>query len=256
MSVGKESYLTIKLDHDDWDYDKGGWEFPVLSKLDAEITSVKLNRKLLNSNRYNLNESGDVIRVTNDYNDELWEPETAKLSVTIKFTKGLSTQEETDKWKLFSIILGPIATLLAAIIAFNKPTTTVTAIPTATPTVTVTATPTVTVTATPTVTVTATPTVTVTAIPATVNPFKKDYENGLYPRSDCGLVEQGKPIYPIFVPNDGNNFAKVYNNFCRDAKRLEDKILIASFSDEKKANMFLEFIGEYFNGVRKGKKEE
>ena len=87
--------------------------------------------------------------------------------------------------------------------------------------------------------------------PTPTNKYKEKYERGEYPISQCGKVSS-RPVHPIFIPRGSNDFEKVRDSFCQDAKDWGDKIQVASFSDEEEANMFLEFIREHFKGAWKG----
>jgi len=95
-----------------------------------------------------------------------------------------------------------------------------------------------------------------TSSPTPTNTYKEKYAKGEYPMPECGKVIS-RPVYRIFIPRGSNifesssNFENVTKRFCQDAKDLDDKVRVASFSDEEEANMFLEFIKGHFNGAWK-----
>jgi len=96
-----------------------------------------------------------------------------------------------------------------------------------------------------------------TSSPTPTNTYKEKYAKGEYPMPECGKVS-GFPVYPIFISRGSSsferskNFEKVTKEFCQDATEVNGRIRVASFSDEKEADMFLEFIKKYFDEAWKG----
>jgi hypothetical protein len=90
-----------------------------------------------------------------------------------------------------------------------------------------------------------------TSSPTPTNTYKEKYAKGEYPMSECGKFS-GFPVYPIFISGGSSSFERVTKEFCQDAIEIKGRIRVASFSDEKEADMFLEFIKEYFDRAWKG----
>lgn len=89
------------------------------------------------------------------------------------------------------------------------------------------------------------------------NTYREKYAKGEYPMRGCGRFS-GYPVYPIFISRGSSgferseNFERVKKDFCQDAIDSNGRIRVASFTEEKEADMFLEFIKEHFDEAWKG----
>jgi hypothetical protein len=87
--------------------------------------------------------------------------------------------------------------------------------------------------------------------PAKSPTSKNSYESKAYPLKSCGPDIRSKDMHPIFVSRKYSlNDVK---EICRDAFPVRNEIQIASFNNEKDADLFLEFIRQKFKISWRGK---
>lgn len=247
MAKGQEVSIPTYLTDNDWDKNFSGWRCPYFRIPGAEFESFFGDGKPLQIHEYEVNQKLEMV---------LWRstlPKPKELAFVVRLTKNLSTKEATDRWKVTTAIM---AAIIAAVLPEltkvwlgNKDYSNTTPAP-----------PEVVTTVVPTPALTPTPTVsTPTPTPTLVNKYKEKYANGEFPLPQCGEVIVGRPVYPIFIPYEGDNLGRVRSQFCEDAYPTRgdayytrSKVVVASFSNEEEADIFLEFIKEYFDGARKG----
>jgi hypothetical protein len=225
MSREEKISFLIKLNRSDWQDDPSGWNCSVLKIPSAEVKRVFSGSEEFSLSDYEAEQELGMIR----WRSSKKHPE--QIAVLIQLNESLSTKAETDKWKTLTAILTPAAAILAAIITsivgpvflekYNGDQVEISPSK---------------------------------KIPESVNPFQVKYDAGEYPLFECGNVNS-RLVYPIYIPASFENFQKVQDSFCKDAQVIEGKIMIASFSDEKEAEMFLEFIKEHFEGAWKGERQ-
>jgi hypothetical protein len=87
--------------------------------------------------------------------------------------------------------------------------------------------------------------------PAKSPTSKNPYESKAYPLKKCGPKKMSEGMHPVFV--SGDNSLNDVREICSDALRVNKEIQIASFNNEKEADLFLEFIKQKFKNPRRGK---
>ncbi|MGB3495644.1 MAG: hypothetical protein WBA57_23140 [Elainellaceae cyanobacterium] len=233
--------FEVKLNASEWDSHINAWRCAVLGIPGAEVERIVHKDRVLQPDYdYALDSKHKIIQWISN------ESRPTPLVVFFKLTKELSTQKNVDNWKRLTVILtstfsflSVIATLLAPSIGeMTKITLGHTDYPKANHS-----------TSSP----GEDPEFETVSLPETqpVNVFQEMYEQGQYPRGQCGSVTRN-PIYPIFVPDRSDNLNRIISSFCSDARLIGGKIQVASFSSEEEAEMFLEFIEKYFDGAWKG----
>jgi|ERR1043166_1111518 hypothetical protein len=105
--------FTIHVSQRNWDEDFGGWLCPALRIPGAEVDGIFTKGRRAGEDDYRVERDNQVVR---------WlapEPKPVEATISIKLTKELSSQEQTDKWRRRAAVFASVATILAAVITVS-----------------------------------------------------------------------------------------------------------------------------------------
>jgi|GEM_PF-2776032 len=92
------------------------------------------------------------------------------------------------------------------------------------------------------------------AVPASPSVSSNPFESALFPQDSCGDQQPDNPndypvsFYPVYVDYSENILNTVRSNFCEDSRKVfrekvnKDMIIVASFTDLKRAQQFKNFM--------------
>jgi hypothetical protein len=232
MSNIKGVHFKYTLSEKDWDINIKSWKCDFL-----KLPGIKLSKltdstggEEIPSEKYIVKEEHHIIRWNSDENTHPREP--------IVWFEGKENLV-TDRWKpfalsLFTVVVGGVSVEAFKIMNKHKdyPPISSQASPTSPPSLPINI---------------PTPKGDPPKPPTSKNP----YESKAYPLKSCGPDIRSKDMHPIFV--SGKYSLNDVKEICRDAFPVRNEIQIASFNNEKDADLFLEFIRQKFKTSRRGK---